>query len=137
MIVKNSIIPFDGFAAMTLWPFIFVRDRFAMYFEFTERWYTMITHESIHCAQQRECLTVGAVLAAVMGMVGCGWWSLLALPLFFLWYLIEWAIRLIMMRDSHRAYRAISFEAEAYDHETEEDYLSNRAPFIWIKYLWK
>ena len=137
MIIKNNIIPFDGFAAITLWPFIFVRERFAMYFEFTERWYTMITHEGIHCAQQRECLTIGAAIAVVMVMAGCGWWSVVTVPFFFWWYLVEWAIRLIVMRNSHKAYRAISFEAEAYDHENEEDYLSERRTFNWITYLWK
>jgi len=41
--IKNNIIPFKGFTAMTLWPFVFVRkDREQNYT------HTAKNHEAIH-----------------------------------------------------------------------------------------
>lgn len=107
-VIINTIIPFRGFLAITLWPFIFVRRAAAA--RFTE---VASRHEHIHGRQQLE---------------------MLILP-FFLWYGIEWLVRLIRLRDSHRAYRAISFEAEAYANEADTDYLSRRRPYAWLRYL--
>ncbi|MBP7342210.1 MAG: hypothetical protein PHG54_07520 [Smithellaceae bacterium] len=51
---------------------------------------------------------------------------------FYLWYLVEWLIRLFG-RDS--AYRRISFEREAYLHEQDGSYLQRRKPYEWVKYV--
>lgn len=50
---------------------------------------------------------------------------------FYLWYFIEWLVRLFMRGN---AYRHISFEREAYDHMDEPDYLKRRKHFAWMKY---
>ena len=47
IIVKNKIIPFDGYKAMTIWPFVFVRS------ELSE---IDMNHEKIHGRQQVEML---------------------------------------------------------------------------------
>ena len=109
-VVFSSIIPFRGFLAVTLWPFIFVRRKVAGRF-------TAVTnrHEHIHGRQQVE---------------------MLVLP-FFLWYLIEWILRLVILRDSKQAYRSISFEQEAYANEGDATYLVNRRPYAWLRYLFK
>lgn len=60
----------------------------------------LLNHERIHCRQQRRWLY---------------------LP-FFVAYLIEWLWHLIRLRDAHRAYRAISFEREAYAHQHDLSY---------------
>ncbi|MCT4590526.1 MAG: hypothetical protein N4A71_22050 [Carboxylicivirga sp.] len=55
MILTNQYIPFKGFAAMAVWPVIFVR-KGAKFTRATE------THECIHFAQQKELLLVGFYL---------------------------------------------------------------------------
>ena len=72
----------------------------------------VIRHESIHWKQQIEMLIIP----------------------FYLWYFIEWFIRLFMKGN---AYRNISFEREAYKNENDEKYLENRKFFAWTKYLRK
>lgn len=74
-----------------------------------------IIHENIHLRQQKEMLIV----------------------FFYLWYGIEWIVRLIQYKDSYEAYRNISFEREAYENENEYDdeYLDVRKPYEWIHYL--
>lgn len=110
IVVKNRIIPFKGTLAIALWPFIFVRKNAkSSYDEVDDR------HEHIHGRQQLEMLIV----------------------LFLLWYGIEWLVRLCILRDGHRAYRAISFEQEAYSNESDEEYLEKRHPYAWLKYLGK
>ncbi|MBD5329163.1 MAG: hypothetical protein HDS03_04665 [Bacteroides sp.] len=66
-----------------------------------------INHERIHTAQMRE---------------------LLYIP-FYLLYIIEWLFRLLQHRNLYRAYRTISFEREAYSHESDLSYLSRRRRF--------
>lgn len=73
----------------------------------------LIRHEKIHFYQQLELLFVGHWL------------------LYGYFYLISRYKR-------HRhyiAYRYNPFEIEAYDHERQENYLAERKPFSWIKYI--
>lgn len=61
-------------------------------------------HEAIHTAQMQELLYLG----------------------FYLLYIIEYIYKLFIYCNSRKAYRAISFEVEAYKHEKELDYLAKR-----------
>lgn len=72
-----------------------------------------IRHEQIHTRQMCE---------------------MLFLP-FYVWYVIEWLVRLIIYRDPKIAYKRISFEQEAYKNEDDITYLSKRKLFTWVKYL--
>lgn len=108
IIIRNNLIPFRGYSAVTIWPFIFVR-RSAWYSNDTDR------HERIHGRQQLEML----------------------LLLFYLWYGLEYIIRLCITRDHDRAYRSVSFEQEAYANERDEDYLKHRRLYAWLRYLFK
>ncbi len=67
-------------------------------------------HEAIHTAQMKEMLYI----------------------FFYLWYLIEWFIRLFRKGN---AYHNIAFEKEAYLHEHDRNYLKHRKHCGWIKYL--
>lgn len=72
---------------------------------------TIVNHERIHTAQQKEML-----------------W----LP-FYLCYLIEWLVRLAIERNMMRAYRNISFEREAYAYGGDLDYLKRRKHYAWLR----
>lgn len=110
IVVYNKLIPFKGYVAMTVFPFIFVRKAYKPIGKRT------INHESIHLKQQIE---------------------LLVLP-FFLWYGVEWIVRLIQYKSLKKAYRNISFEREAYNNEGDEGYLDGiREPFEFLHYLRK
>ena len=72
-----------------------------------------INHEMIHTAQMKE---IGYVL-------------------FYVWYLVEWLIKLVKLGDSNKAYRAISFEREAYGNEKNLIYTITREKFAWRKLI--
>ena len=108
--VFNNIIPFKGFVAITLWPFIFVRsDKRNKFNESSER------HERIHLKQQIE---------------------MLVLP-FYLWYAIEYLIRLVLYKNANDAYYNLSFEQEAYLNQYDVDYIAKRKPYAWIRKVFK
>ena len=70
-----------------------------------------INHESIHWEQQMEMLVI----------------------FFYLWYIIEWFIRLFI--NGKNAYYFLSFENEAYKNDNDLNYLGKRKHFSWLKYL--
>ena len=125
IIVRNSIIPFDGYKAMSIWPFIFVR-KGCIFDKADER------HEKIHGRQQVEMTIIGAIQSVILYFAGLGWWSLCPLTFFYAWYITEWFIRCFI---SNTPYRSISFEQEAYSNENDPEYLRERKPFAWLKYL--
>lgn len=102
-IIYNNFIPFKGFAAINLFGVLFVREGVKI----TEE---MINHKKIHTAQMKEMLYI----------------------FFYLWYVIEWVIRLFKKGD---ACRNISFEKEAYINEDYLNYLKERQPYTWFWYL--
>lgn len=106
-VIYNRFIPFRGFKCINLFGILFVREGCVM----TR---TDFNHEPIHTAQMKE---------------------LLYLP-FYLLYVLEWLYRLIQLRDSGKAYRAISHEREAYDNQCNPDYLTERKPYNQFKKLW-
>ncbi len=106
-VVVNKYLIGRHFVGIALWPFIVVKDSFLKHDE------SFINHERIHLRQQAE---------------------LLVLP-FYLIYLIEYILRLIIYRNSQQAYRNISFEREAYENEENLEYLKKRRPWSFIKYL--
>jgi hypothetical protein len=124
-------IPLKGFVALTLWPWIFVReDKSAKFTPMMKR------HEATHAHQQIDCLAVGAIIAVVMLIAGYGWWSLISLGLFFELYILEFLIKLPFCHfDTNRAYMSISTEQEAYEHQDEIYYNDVRRHFAWLKYV--
>lgn len=65
---------------------------------------TELNHELIHAAQQKE---------------------LLYIP-FFIWYGIEWVMLFLKYRNWEKAYFHIRFEKEAYQHQSDLEYLKHR-----------
>ena len=107
-IVRNNIIPFKGYKAVNLFGILFVRGDSVI-------GSVDINHESIHTAQMKEMLYV----------------------FFYLWYVIEWLVRLVQYRNAHTAYRNIGFEREAYMNQGSMGYLQGRGCYAWVKYLKK
>jgi len=111
IIVRNALTKLfimKGYTAVCLWPFIFIRPET----DISER-KDIINHEMIHARQQLEMLWL----------------------FFFLWYAIEYLIKLIRYRDHYKAYRSISFEKEAYLNDSKPGYLQIRKSYSWLKYL--
>ena len=106
LIIRNRFLPFKRFTAINLLGVLFAHPGA----EIDER---LINHERIHTRQMLEMLIVG----------------------FYLWYVIEWIIRLIIMRTN--AYRNISFEREAYANEGNLNYIRQRKPYSWLKFLYR
>ncbi|MCF0073393.1 hypothetical protein LZD49_23140 [Dyadobacter sp. CY261] len=90
---------------MALFPFILSRRKAPSRY--------FLNHERIHLKQQLE-----------MGLV-----------IFYVWYLVEFLIRLLQYRNNYLAYLHISFEKEAYTHERDLGYLQKRRYCAWWKYL--
>ena len=94
-------------------------------------------HECTHSRQWVE-MTLFAGLLLQASVLACGvsaWW-LLAVPMaYYLWYGMEYLVRFCILRDGKKAYRAVSFEQEAYAHENDADYNENAGYFAWMKYL--
>lgn len=99
-VIYNRLIPFKGYKCVNLFGVLLVREGCTMTA-------TDYNHEAIHTAQMKELLYVP----------------------FYLLYVLEWLWHLIRLCDTRAAYRAISFEREAYAHEGEADYLKTRKKF--------
>lgn len=100
----------------------------AVFTEHKELTKTTLAHESVHVTQYQTCFTLGLSIAVgimfiCFGFDYYGWWmlSLIAIPilLYYIYYGIEFLIRLIIYRDRDKAYRMIAFEQEAFDLQTE------------------
>jgi len=96
-----------NFIGIAIFPFIILRDKKL------KNNPTIINHEKIHLIQQLELLIF----------------------LFYIWYIIEFFIRLIISKDQNKAYRNISFEKEAYANEDNLNYLKNRKFYSFLNYL--
>lgn len=131
--VYSSIIPFNGNKAMTVYPWVFIRK------EYKDRFYSYVKrHETTHGYQQIECFILGVVLSGILLILGCGWWSLVPLGLFWELYVLEWLLKIPLCFVTNKdAYCSISFEQEAIEHEWDKKYNDDRKHFAWMKYIFK
>ena len=106
-LVVNKYLLRKRFVGVTLWPFIVMREPKLL----SDRYF--INHEKIHIRQQAEMFVIP----------------------FFIWYVIEYFVRLIQYRDNYIAYLNISFEREAYAREMQLDYLETRTFWSFLAYL--
>ena len=104
--ISKYIVP-KGYSGMTIFPFVFLKSK-----QLKEN-QVLINHEKIHLRQQLE---------------------LLVIP-FYLFYIIEFLVRLIQYKNWQIAYRNISFEREAYTNEFNLYYLKHRPFWSFLKYL--
>ncbi|RBA29408.1 hypothetical protein [Flavobacterium tibetense] len=106
VVVFKYLIP-KGFRGFTFFPFVFLSDGKDKLND------SLLNHERIHIRQQLE---------------------LLVIP-FFLWYGIEFLVRMIQYKNRREAYYNISFEREAYVKEKDLNYLKKRSFLSFLKYV--
>lgn len=105
LVIKNKILP--------LGKKFFAINLFGIVFVKGECCNEVLNHEKIHSRQMIE---------------------LLVLP-FYLFYFLEWIIRLMQYRTNYEAYLHISFEREAYENQKKLKYLEKRKKFNFVHYI--
>lgn len=104
--ISKHIIP-KGFIGMTLFPFIFLKQK-----DLKED-KILINHEKIHLKQQLE----------------------LGVFFFYLFYGLEWLIKFLKYKTSYTTYKNLSFEREAYQNEYNLNYIKTRKFWAFLSYL--
>ncbi|MDH3321359.1 MAG: hypothetical protein OEM04_00125 [Flavobacteriaceae bacterium] len=107
MLIFSKYLFFSTFNALAVWPFIFLKEK-----ELKNNM-ILLNHENIHLHQQKELLWL----------------------FFFLFYLIEFIVKLIIYKQPKIAYFNLSFEREAYQNEHNLDYVRQRRVWNFLKYL--
>ncbi len=129
IIIRNKFVPFTGYKAINLWGILFVKNN-AKIDDVT------INHESIHSRQLVEVM-IASVLISILFIIGGQWWigALITLFSYYIWYVIEYMIRLIITGSQIEAYRGMSFEKEAYRNEGNMLYLNSRRLFTFLEHM--
>ncbi|MEE9407073.1 MAG: hypothetical protein V3V28_03250 [Polaribacter sp.] len=96
-----------GFVGITLYPFIFLKRKALKENK------VLINHEKTHLKQQLELLII----------------------FFYLFYGIEFLIKLFKYKNAYITYKNLSFEREAYQNEKDFKYLKTRKQWAFINYL--
>jgi len=104
IVIHNCWLPPRHFYAINLCGFIFTRCQHPLSPQ-------QLNHERIHTAQMHETLFLG----------------------FYLWYVVEWLIQLVIHQSCYQAYRHIHLEREAYAHDHDFHYLRKRSHYAWLK----
>lgn len=130
-IVANILLYFSYCETITVGPFIFTKLKEEQVPQ------NVRNHECTHVRQWTEIMvTVGLLLLLAALIFGISTWWLLVSPIaFYLWYGLEYLVRLCLTGDGQKAYKAVSFEQEAYGNEHDVNYNENAAYFSWVKYL--
>ena len=106
-ILYSKHFPPHGFSAINLFGVIIARKEHGD-LNRIER-----NHELIHTRQMLEMVVV----------------------FFYIFYVIEWILRILQYRNRYKAYQNISFEREAYCNMNNINYLKNRRIYAFLKYL--
>lgn len=106
IIISKHIVP-KGFVGLTLYPFIFLKQKELKEDE------QLINHEKIHLRQQLELLIV----------------------FFYFFYGLEWFIKYMKYRNGYIAYKNLSFEREAYKNEADLKYIKTRKYWAFLNYI--
>lgn len=108
IIISKYLVP-KGYLGLTLFPFIILKHKNL------KSEVVLINHENIHLRQQLEMLIVP----------------------FYVFYGLEFLLRLVQYKNWHKAYINISFEREAFANESTLNYLKKRPFWQFLKYLCK
>ncbi|MCD2260668.1 hypothetical protein KWG70_15740 [Psychroserpens sp. XSD401] len=106
VLISKYLVP-RGYVGITIFPFIFLK------YNYLKTNATLVNHERIHLRQQLEMLIIP----------------------FYIFYVVEFLIKWVKMKNWYKAYHHISFEKEAYTHEKDLNYLKSRPFFGFVSYL--
>lgn len=104
-IIKTKYFPFGPYTTINLFGILFTKSD-----NLSD---TTINHEKIHTAQMKEMMYIP----------------------FYLWYGIEYLIVRLFHKKQNDAYHDVSFEEEAYNNQSDQEYLQNRRKFAWLDYI--
>ena len=140
-IVINKIIPFGRTICWNLFGFIFIKEEDEGCLSYKNHYYrrrinTLLNHMAIHTEQMRDWFGWiskkwrNSIINTILGGI-----------IFYVWYLIEWVIRLpkffIPPIIPYHMHRDISFEQEAIINEDNLRYRNSRKPFNWMSRIFK
>jgi hypothetical protein len=108
ILISKNLLP-KGYNGLAIYPFMILKSKAL------KQNRVVLNHERIHFRQQIE---------------------LLLIP-FYIWYVTEFIIYLIKYKNWHMAYYNISFEREAYNNETDFNYLKKRKFWQFLNYMSK
>ena len=106
ILISKYIVP-KGYTGITIFPFVFLKRKYL------KTNMVLINHEKIHLRQQIELLIIT----------------------FYIFYSIEFLVRLIQYKNWYTAYMNISFERESYQNQTNFSYLKQRRFWSFLKYI--
>ena len=106
VVISKYLVP-RGYIGITIFPFIFLK-----HYNLKSNT-VLMNHEKIHLKQQVELLVI----------------------FFYVFYVLEFLIRLIQYKKWYLAYQNISFEREAYLKEKDLNYLKSRPFWSFVGYL--
>ncbi|MFH4966250.1 hypothetical protein V8G69_14710 [Gaetbulibacter sp. M235] len=107
MIICSRYLVPKGYVGLTIFPFIFLKNKAF------KKETALLNHEYIHLKQQLEFLIIP----------------------FYVWYGLEFLLRLLQYKNWNLAYKNISFEREAFANEYNSKYLKERGFWQFLKYL--
>ena len=106
ILISKYLVP-RGYIGISIFPFVILKYRTYK----QDR--ILINHERIHLRQQLEGLIV----------------------IFYVWYTLEFLVKLFIYKNWQTAYKNLSFEREAYQNEKDLDYLKSRPFWSFINYI--
>lgn len=85
-------------------------------------------HETVHAVQWTEVTAIFGLFIFILQLIFSfsAWWYLIAPVAYYIWYVLEWLVKLVILQDSRSAYKSVSFEMEAYDNQHDCNYVENR-----------
>lgn len=132
LVWKNKFIPFGNYTLMNLYGII-------LFSKIDNIHPIELNHEKIHSRQILECAIVASLILLILIAIfniSC-WWFIASLSSFYIWYGLEYLIiRIFGNKDSQSdRYHEVSLEEEAHNNDNNLDYLKDRKPFAWMKYI--
>lgn len=129
-----NLLLFRGYIAIMLFGHVFIRDSR----EKTKQ--ETVNHENIHVEQWKEMMLSSFIILNLpfvghvdLGYIACS--TLVSFFSFYIWYFVEYIVRLVITRSHDKAYYGVCFEREAYKNQKCDSYIKNRSYFSFMKYV--